>query len=394
MTESRLALRPLFVDHSSDLGGAEFALARLLRVDLPWVASLVVPPASDARRDAFTHLPATVQVERIGPIHTSLTTSRYKQLAALTLAWRLVASAASLLRARSLRESNVLVANTTRSGVYVTVIGLLTRKPVVVHIRDMIEPEAIGGLATTLMRRFVLPRAAGLIANSSAALEKVAPYIRASCISSVIASPSGLHPVNPLSVDKSGDLRVVGMVARLDPWKGQDLLLRAFATVFASTEVRLHLVGGPAFGHHAYVSELHQLASSLGIADRVDFLGHTDDVPAAIAAMDVCVQCSTRAEPLGQNVLQYLAAGRATVVADEGGPSEWVVNGENGLTFRARDVEDLGRSLRRLHEDESLRTRLAKAAPTTPGLASDEQVGDEISRLLGKVVSAASDRPQ
>ncbi len=60
------------------------------------------------------------------------------------------------------------------------------------------------------------------------------------------------------------------------------------------------------------------------------------------------MQYSTRPEPLGQNVLQYLAAGRATIVADEGGPTEWVDDGMNGLRVAPRDAVSLAHALQLL----------------------------------------------
>ena len=110
--------------------------------------------------------------------------------------------------------------------------------------------------------------------------------------------------------------------------------------------------------------------------------------PAAIDSLDVCVQCSLRPEPLGQNVLQYLAAGKPTIVSGEGGPSEWVRDGENGLVFEPRDVEALASAIRALVDDLPLRRRLAAAAAATPALLSDQQVGERIFAVAERSVSA------
>lgn len=380
-------VRPVFVDHSSDRGGAEFALARLLRTRQEWAAALVVPASADLRDDVFADLPPEVEARRVGPTHTSLTTSEHRRRALLVLAWRLLLSTVTLWSTDVRRRGNVLVANTTRASVYVTVVGTLTRMPVVVHIRDMVEAEALGSTATSLMRKLVLPRAAAVIANSRAALEKVQPYLSPTCRSEVIPSPSGLQPVDPAHVNVSATPARIGIVARLDPWKGQDLLIRAFARAFPDTPTRLVLFGGAAFGHEAFAEQLRALAEECGVGGRVEFVGHVDDVPAAIGSLDVCVQCSVRPEPLGQNVLQYLAAGKPTIVADEGGPAEWVTDGSNGLIFRARDADALAAALTRIGSDPALRHRVAATAPRTEGLATDQQIGARIAALLEEVVS-------
>jgi glycosyltransferase involved in cell wall biosynthesis len=277
------------------------------------------------------------------------------------------------------------VANTTRASVYVTMAGLVLRKPVVVHIRDLVEPEAIGGAASALMRRFVLPRAAGVIANSQASLALVEPHIREHCVRAVLPSPSGIRPTS--AAPEVGPVNRIGMVARIDPWKGQELLLRSFADACADSDTQLIFFGSAAFGNEGFIAELREVATELGVADRVQFAGHVEDVAAAIRSLDICVQASLRPEPLGQNVLQYLAAGKATVVSGEGGPAEWIIDGENGLTFTPRDALSLATALRRLQADTELRIALSQRAPKTPGLLTDEQIRDEIGAVLQTVAA-------
>jgi glycosyltransferase involved in cell wall biosynthesis len=176
------------------------------------------------------------------------------------------------------------------------------------------------------------------------------------------------------------------MVARIDPWKGQELLVRAFAKASPAGEERLVLFGGAAFGHDEFPVELERLAEELGVADRLQLAGHVSDVPGAIDSLDICVQCSLRPEPLGQNVLQYLAAGKPTVVAAEGGPAEWVEDGVNGLTFTPRDVDSLAAALDRLITQRALRVRLARLATLTPELLTDHEVGNRIAAFLSEAL--------
>ncbi|WP_243062402.1 glycosyltransferase [Humibacter sp. RRB41] len=69
----------------------------------------------------------------------------------------------------------------------------------------------------------------------------------------------------PADREAPGDVKVIGYVGRFEEHKGIDVLLRA---IVAHPEWRLHLTGdGPQRDH------LEQLARSLGISDRVEFLG-------------------------------------------------------------------------------------------------------------------------
>lgn len=378
--------RVVFVDHSSEPGGAELALLRTVRTSQSWKATIVVPSTPQSLdRDLFASLPDAISIQRIGPEQTARATTGKGAFANLRLTRRILAAAASLASSRSVRAADILIANTTRASVYVTIAGALLRIPVVVHVRDLVEPQAIGGAATRLMRSFVLPRASAVIANSRASLDLVAPYVADDAITEVIPSPAGLAPAPSTPVRIAPRVRRIGMIARLDPWKGQELLLRAFAQAHGEGEQRLVLFGGAAFGHEPHARELKRLAGALGVGDRVEFPGHVEDVAGALESLDVCVQFSVRAEPLGQNVLQYLAAARPTIVADEGGPAEWVRDGVNGLVVPARNVEALATALRRIG-DPALRETLATGARATQGLLDDQQVGDRIAALAERVV--------
>jgi glycosyltransferase involved in cell wall biosynthesis len=91
-------------------------------------------------------------------------------------------------------------------------------------------------------------------------------------------------------------------------------------------------------------------------------------------------------------VLQYLAAGRAVVVADEGGPTEWVRDDVNGLHFAARDVHALAAVLRRLDESPALRERLGTEAASTPGLLDDSEVAEAHATFYNEVIEAVRRR--
>lgn len=378
-----MTLRPVFVDHTFEKGGAELALARLLRVDIDWHASLICPEALHSDRDAYAELPDSVVVERRGPRQESRATAASAKWGRLRVALTMLRAFVSLLGSPAVRHADVLVANTTRSSVYVAAAGVLLRKPVLVHIRDLIVPEAIGSFATTLMRRLVLPHVAGVIANSETSLETVRTYLSPRAAIEVLPSPAGLQPHPPRR--PRGPVRRIGLVARVDPWKGQQLLLSSFASAFPDGEIELDFYGAPAFGTDGHLAELRAQARAAGVSSRVNFMGHVDDVEGAIESLDICVQCSIRPEPMGQNVLQYLAAGKAVIVADEGGPAEWVEDGVNGLVFSARDASSLAKALSRLVNDEDLRASIASASFQTPGLLRDDDVANRIRKLVSTV---------
>jgi glycosyltransferase involved in cell wall biosynthesis/GT2 family glycosyltransferase len=368
------ALRVLHLDHSIEPGGAELALRRLARAGR-WQATIAVPRGRtpgvfDSPHDA-------VRVIRSGPPQPP-GASRAGVVESALVGARIAGTTLALLTHREFREAHVVHANTTRSALPGAIACRIARKPFVVHLRDFVDPAVMGGIGHRLYTRVALPAATRVIANSHATLASAAPFVTVPA--AVIASPIGLSA--GLAASGAAEVATIGMVARLAPWKGQDLLMRAFAANFAGTAVRLRLVGGTAFGSEGHLAALRTLARELGIESQIDFVGHRDDIAAELARIDVCVHYSARPEPLGQNLLQYLAAGKAVVAAAEGGPAEWIRDGENGLLVPPRDVSALGSALRRLVDDHELRAHLESNAPRTAGLLDDRSVAEAHERVF------------
>ena len=360
-------LRTLFLSHSTVPGGAELALVRMLQARPSWNAVLLRPPP--AGPGAFAGLPVPTRVAGVQQRHGAGSAGT---LAQVDNAVRLAVQAVATRLHPAFRTAEIVVANSTRSAAYGALAAKTSRVPFVVHIRDMADADALGGVGAMLMQRLILPRADGVVADTQRALESALPFVRRGTPHAVIPSASALVPRLP-QPRASGDV-VVGMLARIDPWKGQELLLEAFAHAFGEGGARLQFAGSAPFGHEDFAAHLRERAVELGVADRVDMLGHVDDVDGLLDTWDIAVQASLRAEPLGQNVLQYLAAGCATIVADEGGPTEWVSDGTNGLRFPPRDRDALASRLRMLADDAPLRAALGREASRTPGLQSDAEI--------------------
>lgn len=157
------------------------------------------------------------------------------------------------------------------------------------------------------------------------------------------------------------DRRAVRVVAagRLEPQKGFDLLLEAFAGIAKDLpNVTLTIFGdGPRRG------DLERQARELGIADRVTMPGVTASPGIWTAAGDIFV-LSSRFEGFPNVLLEALMAGMATIAFDcPWGPAEILADPNTGLLVPAGDVAALGDAIRRVATDAVLRENLAAAGP-------------------------------
>ena len=155
---------------------------------------------------------------------------------------------------------------------------------------------------------------------------------------------------------------IVGLVGRLQPWKGQDELLRAHA-LLRDRGVLMHtvIVGGDSYGlSPEYAASLEPLARELGIADEVTMTGEVPDAGPYIRRMDVLVNASDP-EPFGIVILEGMARGVAVVAVDNGGPREFVESGRTGMLAASGRPAALADALEPLLASPQLRAQIGEA---------------------------------
>lgn len=136
-------------------------------------------------------------------------------------------------------------------------------------------------------------------------------------------------------------------VGRLVPWKGIDSLI---AILLHFPEVRLVIVGeGP------LRKTLQDLASSLGVDDRVLFMGglSKSQVFASLKLADIFVLNSSY-EGLPHVILEAMAVGTPVIATDAGGTKEVVNNEKTGLLIPVADSQALGFAINRLLSNPEL----------------------------------------
>jgi glycosyltransferase involved in cell wall biosynthesis len=195
---------------------------------------------------------------------------------------------------------------------------------------------------------------------SARAQAKLFPHRRAFVVNPGARVPAVECESAPLQLP--GGSPVVGLVGRLQPWKGQDRLLRAQAILHARGHT-MHtlIVGGDAYNLSSeYADSLPQLVDGLGLAGAVTMTGQVPDAGPYIAQMDILVNASDP-EPFGIVLLEGMARGVAVVAVASGGPRELVTDRETGLLARSGDPESLADALEPLLSSASLRRRIGEA---------------------------------
>ena len=181
-----------------------------------------------------------------------------------------------------------------------------------------------------------------------------------------VVIPNGIQlPASPTTADRLRARKslgvtesdfVVGIVARLSAQKAHEVLFEAVAACAASVpQVRLVVIGG---GDRE--SELRELARQLSIGSRTIFFGIRRDVPDLLPGLDVACLSSVH-EGVPITLIEAMAAGLPIVATDCGSVRDIVEDGEQGFVVPVGDVENFADRLRRLANDEPLRTQFGKS---------------------------------
>ena len=146
---------------------------------------------------------------------------------------------------------------------------------------------------------------------------------------------------------------VVGLIARLDWWKGHEFFIEALGILKdQGIECQGVIVGGLAELHYArsksYFEGLKDQVRQLGLERNVAFLGHQEDVARWLARFDVVVHASSTPEPFGLTIIEALATSRPVVATAAGGVLDIIEDGVNGLLVPCRNGSAMARAIRYL----------------------------------------------
>lgn len=149
-------------------------------------------------------------------------------------------------------------------------------------------------------------------------------------------------------------------------------------------------------GEGSSLESMERLATTLGVQDRVRFLGRVseDNLPKVYAACDVFVLPSvSRLEAFGIVALEAMATGKPVVVADIPGVREVIEDGREGILADPMNPQDLARKIERLLADPDLRAEMGRRGrEKVLAMFTTETVTDQVLRVYQDVLAGGSAR--
>jgi len=184
---------------------------------------------------------------------------------------------------------------------------------------------------------------------------------------------------------------IILLPGRMTSWKGHREAIEA-AWRIAKRDLppwRMIFVGD-AQGRDDYCNALQAKIANAGLEDRIELVGHCDDMPAAFSHADLVIAPSTRAEAFGRVAAEAGAMGKPVIGSDIGGQREIIVSGETGWLTPPGDAEALAEAMARVlamgPEARAAMGRAAEAriASKFTAAALQRATLDVYDRLIGR----------
>ena len=182
------------------------------------------------------------------------------------------------------------------------------------------------------------------------------------------------------------DAYIIGVLGRLDPKKGQDLVVRALRQLCDRGDANYHvlLMGSTTINEgDAFSQRLHELVRECGLSDRVHFRSYEEDVMVFFRAIDLFAMPS-HGETFGMVTVEAMAAGVPVIGTDKDGTREILGEGRYGYLFEKEDVDGFCRQVEAVRGDESGKRKAAQDAALAE--YSKSKMVESINRVLLELV--------
>jgi glycosyltransferase involved in cell wall biosynthesis len=230
------------------------------------------------------------------------------------------------------------------------------------HIVQPVRPHALN--------RWLYGHATDLVVTVTEAIRRQLVASGLGTAERVVALPGGVDAdrFNPetaragaararAALGLAADVPVIGLVSGFRVMKGQQTAVEAAARL-AAAGCRFHLL---LIGQGPFIPRVRELVERVGLAERVSILGFVDDLPAAMAALDVALYAALESDGMSRVLFEYLATGVPVVASRVGVVPEVLDDGRTAMLVPPGEPALLAGAIARLLDDAALRRAVGGA---------------------------------
>lgn len=364
LTAKIMRKKILYLHASAELYGADYVLLELVkRLNKSEYEPIVLLPFRGPLYTKMQEMGVSVQIVDFAVLRRQY----FNPKGMVEFAYRLLVSTIRIFRI--IRDEKIAIVHTNTIAVFGGALAArLAGKPHVWQVMEIIvDPKLLWRVSSWLVGRLSVRVAAisnavrdHLIRGYAGLSTKIVTVYHG-------IDSSVYHPlIDPIPVKKefglADDVPVVGMAARISPWKGQTCFLHSAAKVLREIPNAKFIVVGDVFpGNEQYREQMLVLINELGIEGSVIVTGFRSDLPQVMSAFTVFVLPSTLPEPNATVLLAAMGMGKAVVATATGGTLETIIDGETGILVSPNDPDQMARAVIDLLKDSEKRKKFGKA---------------------------------
>ncbi len=358
----------LFIHPSNELYGADRSLLRLVSsLDKKKYNPVIVLP-NDVNYDGLL----SNELEKLNIkyyiIKLAVLRRKYFTFPGLVLfLYRLFTSIIFLCMIIKKESISVIHSNSTAviSGAFVKL--FFKNIPHIWHVREIITtPKWLNKLIANTLYKFsstIIAVSEATKNNLVAAQKKIEEKI--------IVIHNGIdfsffETVNNLEINSikknwniNNEILVVGMIGRINLWKGQSFLVDAMLPILKKRKnVKLVLLGGIVPGKDQIRDNLLEKISRNLLNDQIIIEDFKKDIRSYLQIFDIFILPSIKPDPFPTVILEAMALGKPVIATNHGGAVEQVENGRSGFLISPLNVDELTQKIDLLIISENLRTKM------------------------------------
>jgi glycosyltransferase involved in cell wall biosynthesis len=182
------------------------------------------------------------------------------------------------------------------------------------------------------------------------------------------------------------DVPIIGLVSGFRVMKGHQTVVDAAARLAAGGR-RFHLL---LIGQGPFVAKVRAQVEAAGLGDRISILGFVDDLPAAMAVLDVALYSALESDGMSRVLFEYLAAGVPVVASRVGVVPEILEDGRTALLVPSGEPGPLADAIARLLDDPGRRREIGAAgAALVRARYSGARLAEQLTALYQSLAVAS-----